>query len=222
MAPASRPGTADVEVYYEEVEDYIDRRARYYDQAAPDYDNAVLGIGPYADRVRPASLDEDLETLGGTISRLPPGRILDVACGTGLLTRHLRGEVIGLDRSEEMLKIARKRVPEATSIRGDAFNLPFPNSSFERVFTSNFYGLLLPEERTRFLGETRRVAPEVILVEMTGPLDGAKPEGWQRRMLSDGSRHKIYRRYFTATGLAEELGGGRVLFAGGLFVMVAT
>ena len=68
-----------------------------------------------------------------------------MACGTGLLTRHLRGEVTGLDRSEEMLKIARKRVPEATFIRGDAFNLPFPNSSFDRVFTSNFYGLLLPE-----------------------------------------------------------------------------
>ena len=132
-----------------------------------------------------------------------------MACGTGLLTRHLRGEVTGLDRSEEMLKIARKRVPEATFIRGDAFNLPFPNSSFDRVFTSNFYGLLLPEERIRFLAETRRVAPEVVLVEMTGPLDGTKPEGWQRRMLSDGSRHKIYRRYFTVRGLAEELGGGR-------------
>lgn len=52
------------------MEDYKDRRARYYDQAAPDYDSAVLGIGSYADRVRPASLDEDLETLGGTISRL--------------------------------------------------------------------------------------------------------------------------------------------------------
>ena len=203
------------------MQDYHVRRSNYYDRAAPDYDNAVMGIGSYADRVRPASLDENLGTLGRTISRLPPGRILDVGCGTGLLTRHLRGGVTGLDGSEEMLKIARKRVPEATFIRGDAFNLPFPDSSFDRVFTSNFYGLLLPEERTRFLAETRRVAPEVVFVEMTGPLDGTKPEGWQQRTLPDGSRHKIYRRYFTATGLAGELGGGQVLFAGELFVMVA-
>ena len=96
-----------------------------------------------------------------------------------------------------------------------------PNSSFDRVFASNFYGLLLPEERARFLAGARRVAPELVLVEMTGPLDGTKPEGWQERMLPDGSRHRIYRRYFTATGLAEELGGGDILLIGELFVMVA-
>jgi ubiquinone/menaquinone biosynthesis C-methylase UbiE len=203
------------------VGDYNDRRARYYDRAAPEYDNAVLGIGSYADRERPTSLDEDLGTLGRTISRLPPGRILDVACGTGFLTRYLRGKVTGLDASEKMLKIAQERDPEATFIRGDAFNLPFADASFDRVFASNFYGLLLPEERTRFLAEARRVAPELVLVEMTGPLDGTKPEGWQQRMLSDGSRHRIYRRYFTAEDLAEELGGGGILFAGALFVMVA-
>jgi ubiquinone/menaquinone biosynthesis C-methylase UbiE len=203
------------------VEDYNERRVGYYDRAASEYDNAVLGIGSYADRVRPASLDEDFGTLGRTISRLPPGRILDVACGTGFLTRYLRGEVTGLDASEKMLKMAQETVPEATFIRGDAFNLPFPDASFDRVFASNFYGLLLPEERTRYLAEARRVALELVLVEMTGPLDGTKPEGWQQRTLSDGSQHRIYRRYFTAEDLAEELDGGRILFAGELFVMVA-
>ncbi len=53
------------------MEDYQVRRSNYYDRAAPDYDNAVMGIGSYADRVRSASLDEDLGTLGRTISRLP-------------------------------------------------------------------------------------------------------------------------------------------------------
>ncbi len=203
------------------MEDYNDRRTRYYDRAAPEYDNAFLGIGPYADRERPAGLNEDLRTLAGTICQLPPGRILDVACGTGFLTRHLKGEVTGLDASEKMLDVARERVLEATFIRGDAFDLPFPDSSFDITFTSNFYGLLLPEERTRFLAETRRVARELVVVEMTGPLDGAKPEGWQERTLSDDSRFGIYRRYFTGQALAEELGNGRILFEGRLFVVVA-
>jgi ubiquinone/menaquinone biosynthesis C-methylase UbiE len=149
------------------VGDYNDRRVRYYDRAAPAYDNAFLGMGPYADRERSAGLAEDLRTLAGTISRLPPGRILDVACGTGFLTRHLKGEVTGLDASEKMLDVARKRVPEATFVRGGAFDLPFTDASFDLMFTSNFYGLFFPPERARFLaeadgpagrGEARRLA----------------------------------------------------------------
>jgi hypothetical protein len=38
-------------------------------------------------------------------------------------------------------------------------------------------------------------------------------------MLSDGSRHEIYRRYFDAEGLAKEL-GGQILFAGEWFSVV--
>jgi ubiquinone/menaquinone biosynthesis C-methylase UbiE len=120
-----------------------------------------------------------------------------------------------------MLKIARERVPGASFVRGDAFALPFPDASFERVFTSNFYGLLLPSERTKFLQEVRRIATDLVVVETT-PLTFVAPEGWQERILSDGSCHRIYRRYFTAEDLTEELGGGRVLFAGALFVMVAS
>jgi ubiquinone/menaquinone biosynthesis C-methylase UbiE len=105
-----------------------------------------------------------------------------VACGTGVLTQHLKGEVTGLDGSEEMLKIARERVPGATFVQGDAFSIPFPDSSFDRVFTSNFYGLLLSRERSAFLREVRQVAPEFVVVETTPP--GVLEEGWQERTLS--------------------------------------
>ena len=47
-------------------------------------------------------------------------------------------------------------------------------------------------------------------------------EGWEERLLADGSRYEVYRRYFTAKNLVEELGGGEVLFDGGWFVMVRT
>ena len=39
-------------------------------------------------------------------------------------------------------------------------------------------------------------------------------------MLKDGSRWEVYKRYFVASGLAEELGGGEVLFDGHWFVVV--
>jgi ubiquinone/menaquinone biosynthesis C-methylase UbiE len=201
------------------VEDYNDRRKEYYDWRAPEYDDAYSGTGMWADLRRPGA-EEELRMLENRISGLPPKRTLDVACGTGFLTRHLEGEVVGLDPSEEMLKIARERVPGASFVRGDAFALPFPDASFERVFTSNFYGLLLPTEHTKLLREVRRIAPELVVVETT-PLEIVAPESWQERILSDGSHHRVYRRYFTAEDLAEELGRGQVLFAGTSFVMVA-
>ncbi len=40
------------------------------------------------------------------------------------------------------------------------------------------------------------------------------------RILNDGSRWEVFKRYFTGTGLAEELGGGEVLHDGEWFVVV--
>ena len=200
------------------MENYNDQRVGYYDRRAPGYDDTYLGTGFWSDLRRKGS-EKELRALECAISGLSAVRILDVACGTGFLTRHLRGEVVGLDQSEEMLKIARQRLPGATFVNGNAFSLPFPDASFDRVFTSNFYGLLLSHERSAFLKEVRRVAPEFVVVETTPP--EMLKEGWQERTLSDASRYRIFRRYFTGDDLAKELGGGRILFAGTSFVMVA-
>ena len=43
---------------------------------------------------------------------------------------------------------------------------------------------------------------------------------WQERILNDGSRWQVYKRYFEPDALADELGGGRTLFAGRWFVAV--
>ena len=160
-----------------------------------------------------------MAALREVVAALPPARTLDVACGTGYLTRHLRGEVTGLDASESMIAIARERVPEARFVVGDGLSLPFADGGFDRVFTGHFYDHLQPGERERFLAEARRVATELVVVD-SALREGAEPEGWQVRMLNDGSRHEVYKRYFTGDGLARELGGGVVLHDGPWFVVV--
>ena len=188
----------------------------YYDRRAPNYDSSIPGVGEEAP---PRDMDEDRAALLEAISRLPSGRVLDVGCGTGYLTQHLGGEVVGLDQSAAMLDIARERVPWADFVQGDALNMQFADGSFDLVFSSNFYGLLREAELKRFLDDARRVAGEIVIVEPTRLFSqGDKSEGWEERVLSDGSRYTIYRRYFTAEGLAEEL-GGRVLLAGKWVVM---
>jgi len=190
----------------------------YYDRRAHEYDDWWLGRGLYADRDRPG-WDEEVAVLAELIAALPPKRTLDVACGTGFLTRYLRGEVVGLDQSERMLGVAREQVPAARFVEGDALTLPFDDGEFERIFTSYFYCHLEDADRTRFLAEARRVAPELVVVASV-PGAGDPLARFEERLLKDGSRWTVYKRVFTGDQLAAELGDGRVLHEGRWFVVV--
>jgi ubiquinone/menaquinone biosynthesis C-methylase UbiE len=79
-----------------------------------------------------AAFARELAALGRVLKALPPGRVLDVACGTGLFARYLRGSVVALDRSERMLKIARTRIPAAQLVRAGVPALPFGDATFDR------------------------------------------------------------------------------------------
>ncbi len=190
----------------------------YYEARAREYDDWWLGTGLFAKRDRPG-WHEEVEELLATLEALPPARSLDVACGTGFLTRHLPGEVSGVDQSPAMLDLARERVPEARFVRADALALPFGDRSFERVFTSHFYGHLGLSERERFLAEARRVAPELVVCD-AAIRRGIEREAVQERMLNDGSRWTVLKRYFSGEELAAELGGGEILHEGDWFLLV--
>jgi ubiquinone/menaquinone biosynthesis C-methylase UbiE len=192
---------------------------RYYDRRAPEYDDWYLGRGAHAGVHRPG-WDDAVRELERVVASLPSGGTLDVACGTGFLTRRLRGEVTGLDASEDMLAIARRRAPAARFVRGDAFALPFADAAFDLVFSGHFYGHLRAGDRARFLAEARRVAPRLVLVDSAVRRD-APQEEMTERTLSDGSRHRIYKRRFDPDELADEVGGGDVLLAGQWFVAVS-
>jgi ubiquinone/menaquinone biosynthesis C-methylase UbiE len=190
----------------------------YYDARAREYDDWYLGAGLYEERER-QGWEEELTRLGETIEALPPAHTLDVGCGTGFLTRHLRGDIVGVDASEKMLVIARERVPAGEFFTADALALPFDDGSFDRLFTGHFYGHLEEDDRLRFLGEARRVADELVVVD-SSVQHSPVAEEFQPRVLKDGSRWEVFKRFFSGAGLAEELGGGETLFEGHWFVVV--
>jgi len=190
----------------------------YYDRRAPEYDQWYMGTGLFADRDRPG-WHEELRHLRAAIAAMPAASTLDVACGTGFLTRHLRGAVTGLDQSAQMLEIARKRIPGGRVVQGDAVPLPFEDGSFDRVFTGHFYGHLRAGQREQFVAEALRVAGELVVIDSHVRPDHEAEEE-QERTLDDGSVHTVYKRYFTGAGLAAELAGGEVLHDGDWFVMV--
>jgi ubiquinone/menaquinone biosynthesis C-methylase UbiE len=186
-----------------------ERQQRYYHLRAGEYDRGAWEpeTAEHADEVR---------RLVDLVAGLAPARTLDVGCGTGFLSQHLRGELTLLDASEDMLAIALGRMPHATDVRAEAPPLPFADGAFERVFTSHFYDHLRPADRRHFLEEARRVAPELVLVQQRGD---AHREGPEERTLEDGTSHEIYKTLFTADSLLAELGGGELLYEGPLFLV---
>jgi len=188
----------------------------YYDRRAPTYDDWYLGRGKYASRDA-RSWEDDLAGLTRAISLLEPCSTLDVACGTGFLTRHLPGAVVALDQSAAMLEEARRQAPAATLVRGDALELPFEDRSFTRVFTGHFYGHLDAGERAVFLDEAARVGSELVVVDAAVRSDHELEEIQQREV--EGESWPVLKRYFAPETLVAELGGGETVHAGPWFVM---
>jgi SAM-dependent methyltransferase len=190
----------------------------YYDRRAPEYDDWWNGTGLYAARERPG-WHEEVAALVDALRALPAARTLDVACGTAFLGRHLPGRVTGLDASAAMLAIARERIPGGDVVQGDALDPPFPDGAFERVATGHFYGHLREPERARFLAQARRLALELLVID-SARRDDVPAERMDPRVLRDGSRHEVFKRWLDPAQLLGELGSGEIVHAGTWFVAV--
>lgn len=93
-------------------------------------------------------------------------RVLDLGCGTATLTlmikqAHPEAEVTGLDGDPKALEIARGKVAASglaiTLDEGMAFSLPYPDNSFDRVFSGLLFHHLTREDKERTLKEVVRV-----------------------------------------------------------------
>jgi SAM-dependent methyltransferase len=88
-------------------------------------------------------------------------RVLDVACGTGVLARAVSdligpiGTVVGVDINDGMLAVARRRAPEIEWQTARAEALPFASGSFDAVASQ--FGLMFFEDRRAALQEMLRV-----------------------------------------------------------------
>ena len=156
------------------IETSLDDTAReLFAPIAPNYDrwSALLSLGQ--DPRWRRALVERLE--------LPPGaRVLDVAAGTGLITRLLeaRGhEVVALDLSAEMLTGARRR--GATTVLATAEALPFADATFDGLT----FGYLLryvsdPLLTMRELARVVRPGGAIGMVEFGRPRGVWGPPWW--------------------------------------------
>jgi SAM-dependent methyltransferase len=87
-------------------------------------------------------------------------KVLDVGCGTGVLTRETlrrvgrEGHVVGLDLNEGMLAVAARAEPRIEWRQGDAAHLPFKDASFDVVVSQ--FALMFFQDRVSSLGQMWR------------------------------------------------------------------
>jgi SAM-dependent methyltransferase len=82
--------------------------------------------------------DIDEPIIAEILDTLPIGAAVDAACGTGRLTARLvkRGHrVIGLDNSPDMLRQARRRLPNTDLVAGELHRLPLFDDVVDLVVT---------------------------------------------------------------------------------------
>lgn len=125
-----------------------------YEELAGHYDR-IYHDKPYEQEA--GRVLDRLEALGAS----PGDRLLDVGCGTGNHVQHFvdRFEVTGVDVSEEMLALARERVPEARLVQGDVTSLDL-GESFDAV-TCLFGVIGYVETWTNLDTALARVAPHL-------------------------------------------------------------
>lgn len=121
-------------------------------------------IPEYYDRcLGPAWFDTFAEDLVARLAAKPPGDVLEIACGTGIVTKRLRERLdpavplVASDLSKAMLEYARAKIalPGIEWREADACNLPFADGSFGAVVCA--FGVMFVPDKTAAFREARRV-----------------------------------------------------------------
>ncbi|HTQ01161.1 MAG TPA: methyltransferase domain-containing protein [Casimicrobiaceae bacterium] len=120
----------------------------------PEYYDHCLG---------PAWFDPFAADLAARLPRRPPGDVVEIACGTGLVTRQLRERldpsvrIVATDLSKAMLDYARDKsaLSNVEWCDADAMQLPFADGQFAAAVCG--FGLMFMPDKHAALAQARRV-----------------------------------------------------------------
>ena len=121
----------------------------------PEYYDSCLG---------PAWFDAFAADLAQRLPAKPPGDVLELACGTGIVTRRLRERLdptlrlVASDLSKAMLDFARSKLIDRKGIEwreADAANLPFGSAEFGAVVCA--FGVMFVPDKRAVMKEAGRV-----------------------------------------------------------------
>ena len=195
----------------------------YYRERAPEYDNWWDRVAQY--ELPPELMERwraEVDASEGFVASLAPlGRVLELAAGTGVMTRRLVGlasSVVAVDASPEVLALNESRGlgPSVSYVLSDVFSWrPDPPGSFDTVFFSFWLSHVPPARFDEFwalVGDA--LAPggrAVFLDNLWG--DTLRRQGRERPSthvetrtdLSSGNAYRIVKVYYEPDELASKL-----------------
>jgi SAM-dependent methyltransferase len=197
----------------------------YYRARAGEYDDWWFRTGRYDHGAQAnAAWFAEVATLEAAVELFAPGgNVLELACGTGLWTRHLvahADHLTAVDGASEVLDLNRARTDalgvSVTYIEADLFSWEPPKHAFDAcVF--GFWLSHVPEERFAsfwaMVSSALRPGGRVLLIDSqraprskardhTMPADDATRE---QRRLDDGREFEIVKRYYEPAALVAQL-----------------
>jgi SAM-dependent methyltransferase len=132
----------------------VDVRANF-SGSIPEYYDSCMG---------PAIFSPFADDLVRRLAVRPSGDVLEIACGTGIVTRRLRSRLepsvrlVASDLSRAMLDYARRKLGEPKGVEwreADACRLPFADGEFGAVVCA--FGVMFVPDRQAAFREVRRV-----------------------------------------------------------------
>jgi SAM-dependent methyltransferase len=148
--------------------------SRSFGGSMPEFYDSIMG---------PAQFEPYGADLARRLPTDPGGDVLEIACGTGRVTRQLRERLapavrlVASDLSEAMLEYGRRKVGGSIEWRkADATALPFADASFAAAVCA--FGIMFVPDKKAALREARRVLREggVLLFNVWDGLEN-NPQG---------------------------------------------
>lgn len=133
------------------------------------------------------------EAMVDAVQPAPGLRMLDVACGTGLVSRHFKGkvaELVGLDLTPAMFAQAAPYVDKL--VEGDATDMPFEDASFDRIICRQGIQFMDDAAAAREMVRVSRPGARIVLVHLAayGPED--RDEYFEILRLRNPARRNFY------------------------------
>jgi SAM-dependent methyltransferase len=135
------------------------------------------------------------EAIVAHVAAAPGHRVLDVACGTGLVSRLFKGnvaEVVGVDITREMFAQAAPRLDRFVEGAGEA--LPFPDASFDRVVCRQGTQFMDDAAATREMARVLKPGGRAVIVNLCAYGDDDQEEYFEVLRLRNPARRNFYRR----------------------------
>lgn len=175
--------------------DPIQRTMKTYDKIAEEYCRKTENEG---DR------EFQKKMLDRTLSFLPSNpRIIDLGCGDGRDTKYLRekgADVVGIDLSESMIDLARRKYTGCTFLHSDMRDTVFPDDTFQGAWASTSLSNVPKSELSSVEKEIYRILEQGSIFCFSFKVgDG---EGFEESIIEG---FETYQSYFTLEELKNEL-----------------